>query len=136
MYYESHVAFILSSVGLRNFTCVVVFTLYDGDAGRYSDSNLLFYKECIKLLMMVGALMILMALTKNESEETEAIRIKAMRNAVFITIAVIFGTMLYRVSKGDLVTVDTSSFLSFLIIHVICLEFGLKKAAVDRFFKR
>ena len=104
--------------------------------GAITDSNLLFYKECIKLLMMVGALMILMALTKNESEETEAIRIKAMRNAVFITIAVIFGTMLYRVSKGDLVTVDTSSFLSFLIIHVICLEFGLKKAAVDRFFKR
>ena len=30
-----------------------------------TDSNLLFYKECSKLLMMLGALMILFAYTKN-----------------------------------------------------------------------
>ncbi len=32
--------------------------------------------------------------------------------------------------------VDTSSFLTFLVFNVLCLEFGLKKALVDRFFKR
>lgn len=104
--------------------------------GRVTDANLLFYKECSKLLMMVGALMILFALTKNESKETEQIRNKATRNAMFLTVLFIFFGMVYRVAKGDLLSVDTSSFLIFLLLNVLCLEFGIKKAAVDRLFKR
>lgn len=103
--------------------------------GRMTDLNLVFYKECSKLLMMLGALMILFALTKNENKETEDIRNKATRNAIFITVLYIFGGMLYRVWKGDIMTVDSSSFLIFLILNVLCLEFGIKKATVDRLFK-
>lgn len=104
--------------------------------GKVTDSNLLFYKECGKLLMMVGALMILFALSKNEGREAEIIRMKATRNAMFLTVLFVFGNMLYRVATGDMVTVDSSSFLTFLIIDVLCLEFGMKKAAVDKIFKR
>lgn len=104
--------------------------------GKVTDSNLLFYKECGKLLMMVGALMILFALSKNEGREAEIIRMKATRNAMFLTLLFVFGNMLYRVATGDVVTVDSSSFLTFLIIDVLCLEFGMKKAAVDKLFKR
>ncbi len=104
--------------------------------GKVTDGNLLFYKECTKLLMIVGALMILFALSKHEGRETEQIRSLATRNAVFLTVLFIFGGMLYRVATGDLVTVDTSSFLTFLIINVLCLEFGMKKAMVDKIFKR
>ena len=104
--------------------------------GKMTDGNLLFYKECSKLLMMIGALMILFAFTKNESKETEQIRNQATRNAIFLTVLFIFGGMLYRVWKGDIVSVDTSSFLIFLILNVLCLEFGIRKAAVDRLFKR
>ena len=101
-----------------------------------TDTNLLFYKECTKLLMIVGALMILFAFSKNESRETEQIRNLATRNAIFLTVLFVFGGMLYRVATGDLVTVDTSSFLTFLVINVLCLEFGMKKAMVDKIFKR
>lgn len=104
--------------------------------GKMTDGNLLFYKECSKLLMMLGAVMILFAFTKNESKETEQIRNKATRNAIFLTVLFIFGGMLYRVWKGDIMSVDTSSFLIFLILNVLCLEFGIKKATVDRLFKR
>lgn len=104
--------------------------------GMMTDANLLFYKECSKLLMMVGAIMILFALSKNENHEAEQIRIRAMRNALFLTFLFLFGGMLYRVACGDIVTVDTSSFLIFLIINVLCLEFGMKKAMVDKLFKR
>lgn len=104
--------------------------------GKVNDGNLLFYKECAKLLMMVGALMILFALTKDESEDTERIRTNATRNAMFMTVLFIFGGMLYRVAKGDILSVDTSSFLIFLILNVLCLEFGIKKANVDRLFKQ
>ncbi|MEG0454552.1 MAG: hypothetical protein RR559_04250 [Bacteroides sp.] len=91
--------------------------------GMVTDANLLFYKECTKLLMMVGALMILFALVKNENRETEQIRNNATRQAIFV-------------AKGDLLTVDTSSFLTFLIVNVLCLEFGMKKSMVDHLFKK
>ncbi len=104
--------------------------------GKVTDANLLFYKECAKLLMMMGALMIIFALVKNENDETEKIRNRATRNAMFMTVLFIFGGMLYRVAKGDLISVDSSSFLIFLILNVLCLEFGIKKSTVDRLFKR
>ena len=104
--------------------------------GKVTDANLLFYKECAKLLMMMGALMILFALTKSESKETEQIRNKATRNAIFLTVLFVFGGVLYRVALGDLLTVDSSSFLIFLILNVLCLEFGIKKATIDGLFKR
>lgn len=104
--------------------------------GLVTDQNLLFYKECTKLLMMAGCLLIIFALSKNESRETEQIRNSATRNAIFITFLFVFGGMLWRVVQGDLANVDTSSFLTFLIFNVLCLEFGMKKAVVDRLFKR
>lgn len=54
--------------------------------GMVTDSNLLFYKECIKLLMILGAMMIIFALSRNEGRETEIIRNKATRNAIFLTV--------------------------------------------------
>ena len=104
--------------------------------GKVTDTNLLFYKECTKLLMIVGALMIIFALSKSESRVTEQIRNSATRNAIFLTVLFVFGGMLYRVATGDLITVDTSSFLTFLIMNVLCREFGMKKAMVDKIFKR
>ena len=104
--------------------------------GRVTDANLLFYKECSKLLMMLGALTILFALTKGECKAIEEIRNKATRNAMFLTVLFIFGGMLYRVAQGDIMSVDSSSFLIFLIMNVLCLEFGIKKATVDNLFKR
>ncbi|EKU88683.1 hypothetical protein [Bacteroides oleiciplenus] len=104
--------------------------------GKMTDANLLFYKECSKLLMMLGALMTIFALTKDESKKTEEIRNKATRNAIFLTVLFIFGGMLYRLAKGDIMSVDTSSFLIFLILNILCLEFGIKKARVDGLFKR
>ena len=104
--------------------------------GKVTDTNLLFYKECTKLLMIVGALMIIFALSRNEGRETEIMRNKATRNAIFLTVLFLFGGMLYRVATGDIMTVDTSSFLIFLIINVLCLEFGMQKARIDKIFKR
>ena len=102
--------------------------------GMVTDSNLLFYKECTKLLMMAGCLLIIFAFSKHESRETEQIRNAAVRNAIFLTFLFVFGGMLWRVMH--VINVDTSSFLTFLVFNVLCLEFGLKKALVDRFFKR
>ena len=76
--------------------------------GMVTDHNLLFYKECTKLLMMSGCLLIIFALSKNESRETEQIRNAAVRNAVFLTFLFVFGGMLWRVIQRDIINVDTS----------------------------
>ncbi|NDV57130.1 hypothetical protein [Bacteroides sp. 519] len=104
--------------------------------GLVTDQNLVFYLECTKLLMMAGSLLILLALSKNESLEIERIRIKAMRNAVFLTFIFIFFAMLYRVAKGGIQNFDSDSFVIFLIINVLCLEFEMKKNMVDKAFKK
>lgn len=104
--------------------------------GFITDSNLLFYKEVIKLFMMIGLVMILLAYTKNENEKTWKIRVKAMRYAFFLTTIYIFISMLYRLYEGNIELADTSSFLIFMAMNVICLEFGIKKAMVDKMFKR
>lgn len=104
--------------------------------GKVTDNNLIFYKECTKLLMMAGALMILLALTKNESQQTEQIRIKAMRQAIYLTIIFVFANMFYRVAIRDTNVVDSTSFLIFMIINVLCLEFGMAKTRIDAIFKR
>lgn len=104
--------------------------------GMITDANLLLYKEVIKLFMIVGLLMVLLAYTKNENEETEKIRIKAMRNALWLTIAYILISMLVRLYNGNISSPDTSSFIIFMAINVICLEYGIKKAKIDKFFKR
>lgn len=104
--------------------------------GIITDQNLLFYKECTKLLMMAGALMILLALSKDESYETERLRISAMRTSVFITLMIIFFGMLYRVAKGDVQNVDTSSFVIFMMLNVLCLEFYMKRDQVRKAFKK
>ena len=104
--------------------------------GRMTDANLLFYKECSKLLIMLGSLMIIFALRRTESDESRHIRTTATRNAMFLTVLYIFANMVYRVFKGDLLSVDTSSFVIFLILNVLCVEFGFKKAAADKVFKR
>ena len=104
--------------------------------GKVTDHNLIFYKECTKLLMMAGALMILLALSKNESPKTEQIRIKAMRQAIYLTIIFVFANMLYRVAIKDANVVDSTSFLIYMIINVLCLEFGMAKDRVDAIFKR
>lgn len=104
--------------------------------GMITDANLLLYKEVIKLFMIVGLLMVLLAYTKNENEETEKIRIIAMRNALWLTIAYVLISMLVRLYNGNISSPDTSSFIIFMAINVICLEYGIKKAKIDKFFKR
>lgn len=104
--------------------------------GMATDGNLLFYKEHTKLLMTSETVMILFALLRNEGREVEIIRDKAIRNAIFSTVLFLSGGMLYRVTTGDITIVDTSSPLIFLIISVLCLEFDMKEAQIDKAFKR
>lgn len=104
--------------------------------GMVNDHNFLLYKECSKLLMMLGSLMILFAIRKHECAEMLTLRNKAARNAMFLTVLFVFGSMLYRVYQGNIQDVDSSSFLIFLALNVITQEYLIKKATIDAIFKR
>ena len=78
---------------------------------------LLFYKECTKLLMMAGCLLIMFALSKNESRKRSKSGIRLFVMLSFLTFLFVFGGMLWRVMQGDVINVDTSSFLTFLVFH-------------------
>lgn len=127
--YSRVLGYIIMTVAL--FLPFVMFLL-----GRVTDTNLLLYRECSKLLVMVGSLMVIFASSKEEGDETEHIRIAAVRNAMFITVFLVFGLMLYRVYIGDFQLMNSSSFVIFLIIVILCLEFGLNKSRIDKMFKR
>ena len=64
--------------------------------GVLTDQILLLVKEMLKLLIIIGLLMILLARNEHENTETGIIRIKAMRNGFFLTILFIFGNMVYK----------------------------------------
>lgn len=118
-------------IGLALFLPFVMFL-----AGRVTDANLLLYKECVKLLMMIGAFMIFFAYTADENEEVSRLRGQAARNAILITIVFIFGTMIYRVYKHDFHAATSSTFLIYLLIQVLCWEFELNKRRINELFKK
>ncbi|MDO4186980.1 MAG: hypothetical protein Q4D30_10950 [Bacteroidales bacterium] len=104
--------------------------------GRVTDANLVFYKECAKLLMVMGCLMIIFAFSKEENREIEQGRNRAVRNAMFITVIILFCNMVYRVYTCDLTSVDSSTFLIFLIANVLCVEYEINRVRVKNLFKR
>ncbi|NLI64256.1 MAG: hypothetical protein GX367_05935 [Bacteroidales bacterium] len=104
--------------------------------GMITDSNLLVVKESFKLIGMVGALLILFAYTADEDENTSEIRSKATRNAIFLMVLFLFLGMVYRIFKHDVSDTEGPSFLIFLILNVLCLEFSIKKSKIDKIYKR
>lgn len=105
-------------------------------AGAVTDHNLLLYKEIFKLLMIVGLLMILLARTRNENADTEFIRIKAMRSGFFLTILFLFGNMVYKLYDPSSSFAESSSFIIFMVMNVLCLEYGIKKAKAENLFRK
>ena len=104
--------------------------------GRVTDANLIFYRECSKLLMVMGCLMIIFAFTPEETKEVEESRNRAVRNAMFFTVLILFFNMLYRVYGRDLTSVDSSTFLIFLIADVVCVEYEINRIRIRKLFKR
>ena len=104
--------------------------------GKVTDFNLVFYKECSKLFMVMGCLMIIFAFSKEDNREIEEGRNRAVRNAMFITVLILFFNMVYRVYTRDLTSVDSSTFLIFLIANVLCVEFEINRVRIRNMFKR
>lgn len=104
--------------------------------GMINDSNLLFTKAAIKLLIWFSLFMIFLAKVKEESEATSKIRVKAVGYAIYL-LGIYYVVMLIRaVYDGNLEEADNSIAIVYMAFNVICLEFGIQKSRVDRLFKK
>ena len=104
--------------------------------GMINDSNLLFTKASVKLLIWFSLFMIFLAKVKNENEETAKIRVKAICYAIYL-LGIYYIVMLVRgVYDGNLEEADNSIAIVYMVFNVICLEFGVQNSRVDRLFKK
>lgn len=104
--------------------------------GMINDSNLLFTKAAIKMLIWFSLFMIFLAKTKNENEETTKIRVKSMGYAIYL-LGIYYIIMLIRgVYYGNLEEADSSIAIIYMAFNVICLEFGIQKNRVEKRFKK
>lgn len=104
--------------------------------GMINDSNFLFTKASVKLMIWFSLFMIFLAKVKDETEKTSRIRIKAMCRALYL-LGVYYVVMLMRgMYDNNLEGVDNSIAIVYMAFNVICLEFGILKDRKDRFFKK
>lgn len=104
--------------------------------GMINDSNLLFTKAAVKLLVWFSLFMIFLAKVKNENEETSGIRIKAICYALYL-LGIYYIVMLIRGAyDGNLEEADNSIAIVYMAFNVVCLEFGIQKSRVDKLFKK
>ena len=104
--------------------------------GMINDSNLLFTKASVKLLIWFSLFMIFLAKVKNENEETAKIRVKAICYAIYL-LGIYYIVMLVRgVYDGNLEEADNSIAIVYMPFNVLCLEFGIQKSKVDKLFKK
>ncbi|MEI3109673.1 MULTISPECIES: hypothetical protein [Phocaeicola] len=104
--------------------------------GMINDSNLLFTKASVKLLIWFSLFMIFLAKVKNENEETAKIRVKAICYAIYL-LGIYYIVMLVRgVYDGNLEEADSSIAIVYMAFNVLCLEFGIQKSKVDKLFKK
>ena len=96
--------------------------------GMINDSNLLFTKASIKLLIWFSLFMIFLAKVKDENEKISRIRIKAICYAIYLLVRGVY--------NGNLEEADNSIAIVYMVFNVICLEFGVQKSRVDRLFKK
>lgn len=104
--------------------------------GMINDSNLLFTKASVKLLIWFSLFMIFLAKVKNENEETAKIRVKAICYAIYL-LGIYYIVMLVRgVYDGNLEEADSSIAIVYMAFNVLCLELGIQKSKVDKLFKK
>ena len=104
--------------------------------GMINDSNLLFTKASIKLLIWFSLFMIFLAKVKDENEKISRIRVNAIFYAIYL-LGIYYIVMLVRgVYNGNLEEADNSIAIVYMVFNVICLEFGVQKSRVDRLFKK
>ena len=104
--------------------------------GYIDDSNLLFIKTCVKLLVWIALFMVFLAKVKDESEATAKARVKAIYRAIYLLGIYYVIVLLKGYFEGNIEKADASVAIIYMAFNVACLEYGIQKQRIDRIFKK
>ena len=80
--------------------------------------------------------MIFLSRTKDESEETANFRSKAMKFALYFWGICYVFLLIKAFFDGNINLADNSIGIIYMVLNVLCFEFLLQKARIEKTFKR
>lgn len=80
--------------------------------------------------------MIFLARTKNENEETSAIRVKSLCYALYLIFIYYIVVLVKGIYVGNFSGADSSGLIVYMVFNVICLEYGKLKDKINKIFKK
>lgn len=104
--------------------------------GLVHDKSLLLIKLGMKLSIWVSLFMIFLSRTKDESEETANFRSKAMKFALYFWGTCYVFLLIKAFFDGNINLADNSIGIIYMVLNVLCFEFLLQKARIEKTFKR
>ena len=109
--------------GYTTLGLAVVFPFIAWNLELLTDDNFSVFKASIKLILIAGAFLLLFAKRGEENKEIETYRGRSILYGLFLTWIYLFAEMMYHIIIQDISYVDSSSFLTFLILSNVCFEF-------------
>lgn len=104
--------------------------------GMVDDTNLLYVKMSMKLVIWLSLFMVFLAKAKEEDAEAASLRSKAMQYALYVWGLYYIVLLVKGAVEGDLQVADNSVEIVYMVLNVLVWEFFLQKRRMEKMFRR
>lgn len=104
--------------------------------GLVDDTNLLYVKMSMKLVIWLSLFMVFLAKAKEEDAEAASLRSKAMQYALYVWGLYYIVLLVKGAVEGDLQVADNSVGIVYMVLNVLVWEFFLQKRRMEKMFRR
>lgn len=104
--------------------------------GMVDDTNLLYVKMSMKLVIWLSLFMVFLAKAKEEDAEAAFLRSKAMQYALYVWGLYYIVLLVKGAVEGDLQVADNSVGIVYMVLNVLVWEFFLQKRRMEKMFRR
>ena len=104
--------------------------------GMVDDTNLLYVKMSMKLVIWLSLFMVFLAKAKEEDAEAASLRSKAMQYALYVWGLYYIVLLVKGAVEGDLQVADNSVGIVYMVLNVLVWEFFLQKRRMEKMFRR
>ena len=104
--------------------------------GMVDDTNLLYVKMSMKLVIWLSLFMVFLAKAKEEDAEAASLRSKAMQYALYVWGLYYIVLLVKGAVEGALQVADNSVGIVYMVLNVLVWEFFLQKRRMEKMFRR
>lgn len=104
--------------------------------GMVDDTNLLYVKMSMKLVIWLSLFMVFLAKAKEEDADAVSLRSKAMQYALYVWGLYYIVLLVKGAVEGDLQVADNSVGIVYMVLNVLVWEFFLQKRRMEKMFRR